>query len=185
MSTAKAKSAVAVAATAEAAAQHVEQVVAVGKETLETVVKASADAASKGYEKAVALTKDHVETASKVHTAAFRSYEDAVTLGRDNLDAVVRAGTILTRGLQDIGKLVVGLTQETVEETVAASRQMMGAKSLKEVIDLQAGLARSNLDKVLEEGARLSDLSVKLAEEAFAPLGERLTATVERLGPSA
>ena len=58
--TAKTTVAAAAAPVAEAVKQ-IEDVVAVQKETIESVVKAGAEAATKGVEKAVSLTKEQVE----------------------------------------------------------------------------------------------------------------------------
>ncbi len=113
--------------------------------------------------------------------AAPSPFEDAVALGRDNLEAMVRSGAILSRGLQDFGRLMLGLAQDTVEQGVGASQQMLAARSVTEVVDLQSSLARSGLDRLLAEGSRLSEVSIRLAEEAFAPIGERVTATLDRL----
>ncbi|MEW5726472.1 MAG: phasin family protein [Pseudomonadota bacterium] len=188
MSTAKAKQTTAAptaTAAADEAAKQIEQAVAAGKETIEGMVKVSQDVASQGYEKAVALTKDQVEAAVKAQNQAVKSYEDAILAAKENLDAMTRSGTILTRGLQDLGKSVLGLTQETIEETVAATKQMMAAKTLRELFDLQANTARSTFDKLMSEGTRLSDLSVKLIEDAFAPINDRVHASVEKLVKSA
>lgn len=181
MSTAKAKSATARALPADDAAKTVTQAVAAGRDRLETVARVSTDAAAQGYEKAVALTKERVEAAVKAQDAAFRSYEDAVQAARDNVEAVVKAGTILAQGLQDLGKEVMGLAQASIEDGVAASKALMGARTLRDVVDLQAGLARTGLDRLLGEGSRLSDRSVRLVEEAFAPITARVGATVDKL----
>lgn len=166
MSTAKVKAAAAPQAAPLAAndgARQIEQAVAAGTETIDTVVRISKEAAA------------------KAQTAALRSYEDVVGSTRENVDALVQAGTILTRGFQDIGKALFALAQGSIEDSVAASRQMMAAKTLREVVDLQAALSKQSLDRLMGEGTRLSDLSLKLAEEAFAPLTERVNATVDKL----
>lgn len=180
MTTAKVKASATVT-PADEAAKQIEQAVAAGKETIESVVKASTDVASKGYEKAVALTKDQVEAAVKAHNAAFKSYEEAVAFSKENLDAVVKSGSILSKGLQDISKTVIGLTQEAIEENVAATKALFAAKTLKELVDLQSSLAKTSFDKAVAEGTRVSELTVKLIEEAFAPITDRINATVEKL----
>lgn len=189
MTTAKAKATAAAAAApvaaaplaANDAAKNLEQAVTAGKDTIEQVVKASQSAASKGYEKAVALTKEQVDAAVKAQTAAFRSYEDVVASTKENIEAVVKASQTLTAGLQEIGKSVYGLTQQAVEDSVAAGRQILATKSLRDAVDLQSALAKNHLDRVLSESTRLGDQTVKLFEEAFAPVQARVNAAVDRL----
>jgi len=167
------------------AVKQIEEVVAVHKETIESVVKAGADVASKGVDKAVSLTKDQVDAAAKAHTAAFKGYEDILSFSKDNIDALVKSSSILARGLQDLSKTIVSLTQTQIDESVAASKALAGAKTLKEVIDLSSSLAKSNFDKLVVESTKLQQLTTKLAEEATAPIAVRVEATVARVTKTA
>lgn len=179
MSTAKVKAAAAApkAAAPQAAndtVQQIEQVVAVGKETVEQVVKASTET----VEQVVKASKD---AAAKAQTAALQSYEDSVAQAKDAAEAMVKAGTIFTQGLQDIAKQVFSLAQANFEDGVAASQKIFAAKTLHEVVDLQASVAKAQLDRLLAESSRLSDLSAKLVEESVAPLTERVKVAVDKL----
>ncbi len=53
-------------------------------------------------------------------------------------------------------------------------------KSLKEAMDLQASLARTSLEAAVSEGGKLTDASMKLAEQTMAPLTARVTLAVEK-----
>ncbi|MBC7906757.1 MAG: phasin family protein [Rhodospirillaceae bacterium] len=161
------------------AVAQIEHAVAAGKETIEQVVKASKEVAAKGYDKAVALTKDPI--AVKAQATATKAYEDTVASAKENLDAVVKAGQVLTQGMQDIGKSVAQLTQEAVEESVAASKKLMTAKNLKDAVDVQSTLAKAHLDRMLAHSTQLSAQTVKMFETAFAPVQARVTAVIEKL----
>lgn len=173
MATAKAK-------TVETAEQ-IETVVAAGNQTIETVVKAVAEAASQGYEKAVALTKGQVDAAVKAGATAFKGYEDVAEFNKLALEAFVTSSTVFARGLQEMSKNMASVAQSSIEENIAAGKAIMGAKSLKEAIDLQSGLAKSNFEKLVAESTKFSEISAKLAEEAFAPLNSRLSDAVKKL----
>lgn len=108
-------------------------------------------------------------------------YEDAFSFGQANVEAVFAAGSILSQGLQDIGQAVAALARESLEETAALSQQMLTARSLKDAVDLQASLFRSGFGRLLAEGPRLTDLSVRLAELAFKPINARITASMDVL----
>lgn len=156
---------------------------AIGQATdaVEQVAKAAQDATAKGYEKAVALTKEQVEQVTKAQTAAFKAYEDAIASSKASLEAVTRASQVLTRGLQDIGKTVIGLSQESFEENVAASKQILAAKTLNELVDLQTTLFKSQLDRLLRQGGHIADLSTKLMEDALSPLSTSINAAIDKL----
>lgn len=177
MSTVKAK---AVSGNVDAS-KSIEGAVAVGRETIEQVVKASAEAANKGYEKAVALTKDNVDAAVKAGADLFKNYEDILGFGKENVEAVIRATTIFAKGMQEASKTGFQTTQETIEESVAVTKAILGARSLKEVVDLQTSFVKTSFDKFVAEGGKLSETGIKLAEEALEPINERMNATVSKL----
>ena len=177
--------AAAVVAPVAEAVKQIEEAVAVHKETIESVVKASADVASQSVDKAVSITKDHVDAAAKAHSAAFQGYEDILSFSKDNLDALVKSSSILARGLQDLSKSIVSLTQAQIDESVAASKALASAKTLKEVIDLSSSLAKTNFDKLVAESTKLQQLTTKLAEEATAPINSRVEAAVARVSKTA
>lgn len=161
--------------------QPVETAVAVGREAVETAVKAGREAATKGYEQAMAMGKEQVEAAVKAGAEAFKGYEDVATFGRDNAEAVARSSTILAKGVQDINKAWMGLAQSAVEESVTQAKNILGCKSVQDVFQLQGEYIRGNYAKLMGESRRIADMTVKLTEEAVAPLARRVNATVEKL----
>ena len=160
--------------------KQMEDVVAVQKETIETVVRAGADAATKGVDKAVAMTKEQVEAAVKAGALAFKNYEEMLQFSRENVEAVVKAGSIVAKGVQDLSHQWVVLAQASIDEQVAVGKALIGAKSIKEVVDLSSSVAKTSFDKLLAEGSKLSQVSSKLAEEAISPLTSRVSAAVEK-----
>ena len=166
------------AAAAEQAMKPVEDAVAAGKETVEKAVKAGTEAATKGYAQAVATTQEQVEKAQK---AAFKSYGDLVGLQKDNLDAVMTSSNIAVQGYQAIGKELMAFTQSTMEENAAAAQALFGVRNLREAVDLQTDFARKNFDKALAESAKLSEMSVKAANAAIAPLQSRVNVAVQTM----
>ena len=165
---------------AKAARQPVEAALAAGKDTIDTVVKAGAEAASKGVERAVAMSREHVTAAVKAGTEAFKGYEDIVSFGKDNVDAVVKSNAILVKGFQDIHNVLFGIAQAQLEEQVAATNKFLGCKTFKDMMEAQAELARTSYAKALDDGRKITDLSVKLAEEATQPIAKQVNVTVEK-----
>lgn len=160
------------------AAETVEAAVTAGKEAVETVVKAGTDAAAKGYEKAVAVSKEQVEAAAKAGADAFKGYEDVIAYNQNNMEAVMKAGAIWTKGIQDLSREMTVLANTSMEQSVAATKQILGCKSVEEVVAVQSDLAKTNYDKAVAESRKLSDMSIKLAENAAAPITVRVNETV-------
>jgi phasin family protein len=131
-----------------------------------------------GIEKTQAKFKEGMEKAMK-------SAEELVTFSQGNLEAFVKSGQIWTAGVQDISKQVAASAQASFEETLSTFKALTGVKSLKDAVDLQTSLARSTIEKTLAESGRLTDVSVKLAEQTFAPITARVTLAVEKFAKSA
>jgi phasin family protein len=162
---------------ADAVTKVVHPALAAGKETVETFVKAGAEAAQKGIEQAVQLSKEQVE---KSATAVFKGYAELTHFSKDNIDAVFKAGTIYVNGLEQLSKAVVAFTQAQVDSNVAAAKAVLSCTSLRQVVDVQTDLAKVNFDKYVAEGSKLSEMTMKVANETLEPIQARVNATVEK-----
>jgi phasin family protein len=111
-----------------------------------------------------------------------KTAEDLVSFGQGNMEAFVKAGQIWAAGVQDLGKQVAATAQAQVDQTVATFKALAGVKSFKEAVDLQSSLARATMEKAVAETGKLTDASLKLAEQALAPITARVTLAVEKFG---
>jgi phasin family protein len=134
--------------------------------------KHSTATAAAGFETAQAKMKEGYERAVKA-AEKFASFQQA------NLEAFVKSGQILASGLTDLTKHVASTSQANLDETMSNLRAVSSAKSLKEAFDLQAGFARASMEKALSESGKITETSLKLVEEAAAPISARVTAAVE------
>ncbi len=165
-------------------------------EAVSAVNEATAAAATKGYDQAAGAFDASVaqgaasfeKTQAKMKEGmekAMKSAEEFVTFSQGNLDAFVKSGQIWVAGVQDISKQVAATAQASFEETLSTFRALTGVKSLKDAVDLQASLARATLEKTVTESSRLTDASMKLAEQTIAPLTARVTLAVEKFARTA
>ncbi len=101
---------------------------------------------------------------------AMKTAEEFVSFGQGNLEAFAKSSQIWATGVQDLGKHVAANAQAQLEQTIATFKALAGVKSLKEAIDLQSSLARASVEKAVAETGKLTDASLKLAEQAIAPI---------------
>ena len=146
-------------------------------ETTQAGVSAMKDATA-GFEKTQAEVKANMEK-------AMRTAEEMLTFGQGNVEAVMRSGRIWAEGVQDLSKTFVATAQAQFDQAMSTFKALAGVKSLKEAIDLQANLARSSMETAMTETTRLTDASMKLAEQASAPITQRMTQAVEKFGRAA
>jgi phasin family protein len=110
---------------------------------------------------------------------AMKTAEEFLAFGQGNLDAVVKSSQIWAAGVQDISKQVAATAQANFDETMAMLKSLGTVKSPKDVLDLQANLARASMEKAMAETGKITDASLKLAEQAIAPITARLNLAVE------
>ncbi|MDJ0608620.1 MAG: phasin family protein [Kiloniellales bacterium] len=159
-------------------AKTVEDAMTASKETVEAVVEAGTVAATKSYDQAVAMTKEQVEKTSK---AMFEGYGDFSDLGQQNYEAMVKSGTIYAKGFETIGQEMMEFTRSSIEGNVSAAKAIMGAKNIKEMVDLQSEFARKSIDQAVAEYSKLTEMSMKLASDAMAPIQARVEDTTGKM----
>jgi phasin family protein len=116
---------------------------------------------------------------------AMKTAEELVTFSQGNLEAMVKCGQIWAAGVQDIGKQMAATAQASFDETMSTFKAMSSVKSLKDAFDLQASLARTTLEKTLAESGKLTDASMKLTEQALAPITARFSLAMEKFAKAA
>jgi phasin family protein len=114
-----------------------------------------------------------------------KSTEDFVAFGKGNLEAFTKSGQIWAAGMQDLTKQFAVTAKASFDESVATFKALSTVKSVKEAIDLQSVYGKAVLAKAMAESNKLADASIKLTEQAMAPLTARVTVAVETFGKAA
>jgi phasin family protein len=151
---------------------------------------------AKGFEATMSGLKDGMtqattgfaDTQAKVKEGmekAMKTAEELVAFGQGNFEALVKSGQIWAAGVQDISKQIAANAQASFDETVSTFKALSSVKSLKDAFDLQSTLARTTVEKTLAESGRLTDASVKLAEQTMAPLTARVSLAMEKFAKTA
>jgi phasin family protein len=117
---------------------------------------------------------------SFMSTQSFKGYEDFAAFGKANLEAFVQANTLFAKGIESLSKEVVSLAQSSLESSTAATKAMFAAKTLKDVVELQADFAKTSFEKLVANSTKLGEMTVKLATDSAAPIGARVTAASEK-----
>lgn len=117
-------------------------------------------------------TLTHTETMMK-------TTEDFLAFGQGNVEAFVKAGQIWASGAQDLSRQFAATAQARIDEAVGMCKALSGVKSAKDAFDLQAGFARAAFEAGVADSGKFTDASLKLAEQALAPITARLTQAMD------
>lgn len=100
--------------------------------------------------------------------------QDGAALGQDQMDAVMKSSTILTKGLEDIIKTCMEIAQDAGEKSASATKTVLACKTLNELTEVQSKLAQSSFDNFLSNATKLSEMSVKVCTDCFAPINDQV-----------
>ena len=145
------------------------------------VTKSVEDAIATAKQNLEGLVKAQQEQIEKASAQVLKGYEELTALTKGNVDALVKSGTVVAKGAEEAGKQVAAFTQSSLEKGVSNAKSMLAVKTIQELVELQNAYTKASLDALMSESTKLQELTVKVANEALAPLSARVNATVEVL----
>ena len=131
---------------------------------------------------AVADLQERAKTAMEKSTAVFA---DAGEFTKGNVEALVESGKVLAAGLQDLGKVYVEDAKTGFETMTADVKELAAVKSPADFFKLQGEILRRNFDAAMATGSKRSEALVKLANDAFAPVQNRVSIAIEKVKQAA
>lgn len=155
-----------------------EEAAAQARSSVEDQVRFGSDVAQRGFEQAASITREQFDRASKT---MFKNYEEFSQISKENIDAFVKSGTVVAKGFEEAGKAWIDFTRRSFETGVETAKAVMSCRDLREVVDVQSEFARSSLDSLVNEGSKLSEIGMKVANEALEPIQSRINVTVEKI----
>jgi hypothetical protein len=88
----------------------------------------------------------------------------------DSWTTVADAQAALTRGFEQFAVELTGMTHIGMVAGTDAALALLGARTLAEAVEINAGLARRGVDAMIAGSARLSEIGLKTMADASKPL---------------
>jgi phasin family protein len=130
-----------------------------------------------------------IETTSPTSTQGMKtminSTVDFAAIGKENLEAFTASSKIWAAGVQDLTQQFAATAKASFDESLATFKALSTVKSFKEAIDLQTSFSKAAIAKALAESTKLTEASMKLTEQAMAPLTARMAVAVGSVSKAA
>ncbi len=110
---------------------------------------------------------------------------EVTEFSKGNVDAVVESSKIFFTGAQELVRDNLETGKVVVETVTADAKKMMEVKSPTELMQMQGELARRNFDAIVSYGSKRTEAWVKLYNEAFAPITNRVSVAAEKVSKAA
>lgn len=104
---------------------------------------------------------------------------EAGDFNKANVEAVVESGKILFAGAQELVKSDVETGKAVIETVTADAKKVAAIKSPTELFELQGEITRRNFDAAMAFGSKRTEALVKLYNDAFAPISNRVSVATE------
>jgi phasin family protein len=104
-----------------------------------------------------------------------KANDDLQKMGKDNFDAVVRSYGELNKGFQAIATRMTDYSKQTFEDATRAFEQLVAAKSLGRVIEIQSQYAKKAYDTWVAEASKLGEMYAAVARDAYKPVEKAVT----------
>jgi len=102
-------------------------------------------------------------------------------LSKGNIEAVVESGKILANGVKAISADYVAETKSAYETATGDFKKLAAVKSPTELFQLQGELMRRNFDAAVAFGSKETEKLVKLSNDTFAPISNRVSLIVDKV----
>lgn len=129
--------------------------------TAEINFNTGADAFKAGFDKAIA------------------GYDNVVGYGKDTAEALIKSAAVAGKGAETLHNEIYAYAKQSMEDSIAAGKAILGAKSVHEAIEVQTGYAKSAFENYVAELTKFNQLFTTAAKDSFAPLQSRAQAWVD------
>ena len=123
-------------------------------------------------ESAEKATKTTEATQAKVLQETTAKLTEGTEVARDLVSALTESGRKTFEGVLAFDKALLGIVKESITAYVDHGKATLQARSINDVVDLQAAYAHSAIEATAANTRELLDLAKTKTEEAVAPLKE-------------
>jgi phasin family protein len=110
---------------------------------------------------------------------AVKGYDAFLGYGKETAEAVMKSATVAGKGAETINGEIYSFSKQSIEDTVAATKAVMGSKSVHEAFEFQTDFAKSAFESYIAELSKISELATAATKDSFAPFKGRVQAWLD------
>ena len=138
---------------------------------------------TKTAEKATATAESALETgAAALKTSmekALKGYDAFVGYGKETAEAVSKSAATAGKGIETINSEIYSYSKQSIEDAVAASKTLLGSKSVHEAFEFQTDFAKSAFEAYVAEMSKITELATATTKDIYAPFKGRVQAWLD------
>ena len=123
----------------------------------------------------------NTEQMEKVTQGLMQACSEAQNITRDSMNAALQAATHMTKGCDEMCQSVTSMVQSSLAQSMTASKAMLSAKSMRDLVEMQSSLMKNGFDFMMKELSRMTEISTRTTQQAMAPVAEHMNATISKI----
>ena len=131
------------------------------------------------------VTADVQQRMQGAYAKASTLTQEAAQLQQGHVEALVESSRIMAEGLQEIGREAMETGKSAMETATDDMKRAAAIKSPTELFQLQGEIARRNMDAMIGLTSKNVERSIKLANDSFAPITNRMSVAAEKVAQAA
>jgi len=105
-----------------------------------------------------------------------KSVDDVAAFNRQNMEAMSKTAEVAMQTVEDMNAEIVSWFKRSMEEGVAAAKEMAASKSVVDLVGKQTDFAKSALDGMFGQMSRMNELTLAASKEVVRPMTARASA---------
>jgi len=97
------------------------------------------------------------------------------------MNAALQSATALAKGYDEMCESVNVIMQKSLENSAQASRALLNAKTVHDLMDTHSNLLKNGFENILAEVNNISQLSARIAQQAAEPVTNHVNATINKI----
>ena len=136
-------------------------------------------AAKDAAKKVETLAADAQKAATDQFEKIAKSFEDVAAFNQDNFDALVKSSNVAVKAVEEMNAEIVSFSKKSVEEGVAAAKELSAIKTMPELLEKQTAFAKASVDDFMKQATKFNELAMAAAKDVFEPMNARATAAAD------
>lgn len=125
------------------------------------------------------LAADAQKAATDQFEKMSKNLEDVAAFNQDNMDAFMKSSNIAVKAIEEMNAEFMTFSKKSVEDGVAAVKDMTSIKTLPEFVEKQAELAKVSLDGFMQQTAKFNEMFMAASKEVVEPMNARAVAAAD------
>jgi hypothetical protein len=147
-------------------ADDVTNTVRAGAEGAQTAARAMQETLQTSFGAASEMARRSTDQALRLFSFPSGDAQGLAEQASENIRAVAQSGTVLARGVQDVSREWLELSQQRWQKNLEGLNALARCRSVTDFVALQSSLLRDNLEQTLANSRRIASLTVQVADEA-------------------